>query len=171
MIESEFTSPHARPGAEDRVYGLTLLQPYASAIVYGPKRTENRPWSPASLARGEPMWIVVHAGATLYEPEPPRTLGLLLHEMRDLWPDMPTSVRDFPMRAALGVMRCRVAEEYVEGDPDAWAFGPWCWRVDEVLPFPAPIPCRGYQRLWRVPPDVHAAAREAYRKAHPKEAA
>lgn len=33
---------------------------------------------------------------------------------------------------------------------DTWAFGPWCWVVDEVRLLDRPIPCRGMQGLWPV---------------------
>src|SRR4029077_13343257 len=41
-------------------YALTLWQPWASAIVLGPKRVENRPWAPPSKVLGKRIWI--HAG-------------------------------------------------------------------------------------------------------------
>lgn len=31
---------------------------------------------------------------------------------------------------------------------DPWAFGPWCWVVDDVRLLPEPMPCRGMQGLW-----------------------
>lgn len=33
---------------------------------------------------------------------------------------------------------------------DPWAFGPWCWVVDQVELFELPFPCRGMQGLWPV---------------------
>lgn len=33
---------------------------------------------------------------------------------------------------------------------DPWAFGPWCWVVDDVKLLPEPVPCRGMQGLWPV---------------------
>lgn len=31
---------------------------------------------------------------------------------------------------------------------DPWAFGPWCWCIDEVRLFDRPRPARGMQGLW-----------------------
>ena len=46
---------------------ITLLQPYASAVVHGPKRIENRPKPPpARLTTGGAFWIAVHAGAEFF---------------------------------------------------------------------------------------------------------
>lgn len=46
-------------------------------------------------------------------------------------------------------------------EPDPWEFGPYCWEVTRVIELPDPIECRGYQKLWRLPPDVDAATRDA----------
>lgn len=47
---------------------LTLLQPYASAIAYGPKRIENRPWRRTLPPQG--LWVGLHAGVAWYSPLP-----------------------------------------------------------------------------------------------------
>lgn len=41
---------------------------------------------------------------------------------------------------------------------DPWAFGPWCWVVDDVRLLPKPVPARGMQGLWPIDsaPLVHA---------------
>lgn len=33
---------------------------------------------------------------------------------------------------------------------DPWAFGPWCWIVDDVRLFDTPLPTRGMQGLWPI---------------------
>lgn len=47
---------------------LTLLQPYASAIAYGTKRIENRPWRRTLPPHG--LWVGLHAGVSWYSPPP-----------------------------------------------------------------------------------------------------
>ena len=39
---------------------LTLWEPWASAIIHGPKRIENRPWKPWDSVMGQR--IAIHAG-------------------------------------------------------------------------------------------------------------
>jgi len=33
---------------------------------------------------------------------------------------------------------------------DPWAFGPWCWCIDDVRLLREPIPARGMQGLWAI---------------------
>ncbi len=42
-------------------------------------------------------------------------------------------------------------------DPEAadpWFVGPVGWHIRDVLALPSPIPCRGAQGLWNVPPGI-----------------
>lgn len=55
-----------------------------------------------------------------------------------------------------------------ERDPLAdseWFFGEFGWVVEEPFALPEPVPCRGSQGLWTMPPDVEAKvlAQEATR--------
>lgn len=47
--------------------------------------------------------------------------------------------------------------EYVAARP--WASGPECWVLADVRALAEPIPCRGAQGLWRVPPAVETYLR------------
>lgn len=40
-----------------------------------------------------------------------------------------------------------------------WAFGPWCWVLTDIVRLEQPIPCKGAQGLWELPPDVLEAVR------------
>jgi hypothetical protein len=35
-----------------------------------------------------------------------------------------------------------------------WAIGPICWSLTDVVALPHPVPCKGHQGLWELPPDV-----------------
>jgi hypothetical protein len=37
-----------------------------------------------------------------------------------------------------------------------WWAGPCGWVLTNVVALPCPVPCRGYQKLWCLPPDVEA---------------
>ena len=122
---------------------LTLRQPYASAIVEGPKRVENRPW-PVPSTVPLPAIIAVHAGAAAWPTAP----------VRQLWPDCPPAAQ-LPRRAILGAMRVvRVSNHHRGQDPalrSPWATGPYCWVIDRVWTLPAPLPVlRGHLGLWHL---------------------
>lgn len=122
--------------AGDPVYvGLTLLQPYASAIAAGVKRVENRPWR-RPIPRGG-LWVGLHAGASLYIPEEEvqtfracrRTRAAqardwtenVLDEWRappmrgePHWPNAPTAT-ELPLGCMLGAMRISAILRYPDG--------------------------------------------------------
>jgi hypothetical protein len=152
-----------------QIPGLTLIQPYASAIIAGPKRVENRsrplrrkltpleqrirPNDPAGS-----QWVAIHAGKRLWKHVVP--------EMRRLWPECPDAT-DLPRNAVLGCARVLRWERIgVPGDDDAivtaraeaklgaWAFGPWCAVLDVVVPLREPMACGGKLGLWSLPPGI-----------------
>jgi hypothetical protein len=101
-------------------YGLTLLQPYASAILDGPKRVENRPWRRNLPPKGR--WYALHAGKALY----PRA-GLLTRMWQTtsghdgappfgLWPEAPP-VDTMPRSAIIGAFHVRAIVRYPEQGP------------------------------------------------------
>jgi hypothetical protein len=153
---------------EPRMRVLTVCQPYAWALVSGPKRIENRTW-PTSY-RGP---LVIHA-------------GLSRDWMRDRMEDgTPVPVADLVFGAIVGVVdlvACVRPEEYRRTDfalPSevyrrtdfaipftfdprqlAFAEGPWCWVTANPRAI-APMPHRGAQGLWYLPWGVANAVLEA----------
>jgi hypothetical protein len=126
---------------------LSIHQPWASLIVAGRKRVENRTWWPAF--RGP---ILIHASRTTV----------------DLPRDFPDRApADCPTGVLLGVA---VLVDVVGFDPetetvsdetaarwpwlatDPYSFGPWCWVLQHARPLPVPVPIRGCQGLWNVDP-------------------
>ncbi len=164
----------------DVVYGLTVLQPVASAMVdVGPGRTagrpakpvENRGWAPTAKL---PLLVAVHAGARAW----PGPGGTGWDEgaawVGERWPAMPSrSLADFPLSAILGVVRvvdvCSVRGPVIPSmfgpawrpDELPWVLGPRCWVIDRAWRLPAPLPCRGHMNLWRLPPDLAAVCSAA----------
>jgi hypothetical protein len=117
--------------------GMTLQQPYASAIAYGPKRIENRPQRRSLPPEG--LWVALHAGGTLYCPEQRLKSAtdagdsqrsaryLYVHDLLDewrhgftadgakcvpMWEDAPDSVAGLPLSCILGVMRLEGPNRY-----------------------------------------------------------
>ena len=123
---------------------LTIQQPWASAIMAGVKRVENRVWR--TEYRG-PLWI--HAG----KKADPSAADLLASAG---W----TVPDDLPHGALLGRVELIDVVPYdpsVEPLFDAYslvadplAVGPWCWIVRDLQPLAEPVPMAGKQLLWRV---------------------
>ena len=159
--------PHVAPG--EPVFGFTILEPYASAIVHGPKRVENRGDGPPARLRSRAFWILVHAGARLY-PGVTREDFKRVHRHREtgervaLWPECPPFAA-FETRAIIGAARVvgAVAPGAVLSvDLDDWsADGQWHWILDPTtvaLPEPFPWPV-GELGLWAPKVDDERPAR------------
>ena len=132
--------------------GLSLIQPWASAVTLGAKSIETRSWS--TNYRG---WVAIHAskGMPLWAKEFTLTEAYryLMHEPE--W---------FPRGAILGaaVLSGVARTEDVEIDERERFFGDYsagrfAWKLENVRVLPAPIPCAGALGLWTVPADLVAA--------------
>lgn len=163
--------------------GLTLWRPWAASIVHGPKRVENRPWTPSLRLLDQGLWIALHAGTTWNQPDaafiaerwPEARAAVAAPDgsldgwcrVEDRWP------RQWTAKGVVGVARVvRVVRAAWDPrheskprfsiepeDLGPWAFGPWCWVLDDVRALPEPIPCSGRQMLWTLPPDVEERLR------------
>ena len=129
----------------------TPAQPYASGILAGLKRVENRTWGapgykPLPLPRDGGLWLVLHSSqkveANMHE---------LVERLREAWPAMPPP-SELPLGAILGCMRVSKVVPASALPDDPQAVGPWCWVIDDVAPLDAPMyGVRGKLSLW-VPP-------------------
>ncbi len=131
---------------------LSVAQPWAWALVSGPKRLENRTWR--TDHRGD---LAIHAGrrrdylreftAAFPAPEPDCPQSL---------PGLPAE-KDHVFGALIGIVNlddCNCVE-VCEGMP--FAEGPFCWRISNPRPLAEPVPVRGYPGLWDCP-EVDAVA-------------
>ena len=150
--------------AKPEIRGLTLYQPWASAVAEGVKRWENRSWPPPRKMIGQ--LVAIHAGKTFDERSAPKVASL--------WRGM-SEHGPFETGAILAVARIagavcletptdpivggslRDREMIRSASTDPWIFGPWAWLLTDVKKLETPIPCRGRQRLWRLPEDVEVA--------------
>lgn len=142
-------------------HALSIRQPWASAIVFGEKRIENRTWRPHQILSG-PFAIWIHASGTIEEIHPHEHAGLdefrRAHpELR--WPDFckwvlaPTSV----------ILGAAVVDRVVEAPPagqESWWAGPLAWVLRDVVPLSEPVRASGRLSLWRPAPEVQAACVE-----------
>lgn len=118
---------------------LSVRQPWTWAILSVGKSIENRTWR--TDYRGP---LLLHAGATV------DTSGIAwLREQGFVVPwCLPVSCY-LGLVTVTGCRRCTVQERYRTGG-NFWAFGPWCWELEEPRPFARPIPGPGRRGLYEV---------------------
>lgn len=125
---------------------LTLIQPWATLIVFFWKDIENRTWAPkpGMLKAGERFFV--HAGKSV---DRAAFEWALIHVpgFRVVHPTIET----LPMGAILGDVRFDGA---VTGSASKWWVGPIGWRLADPKPLPTRVPCSGALGLWRVPEGV-----------------
>jgi hypothetical protein len=115
---------------------LSVLQPWAWAIIHGGKPVENRSW--ATSYRGP---LLIQAGASR------RCLG----DAPDLLAAAP-SAADLPFGCLVGAVELVGCVRRKDYDPtDRWAFGPWCWLLRNPRPLVSPVPLRGSLGLFPPP--------------------
>lgn len=150
---------------------LTIIQPWAHLIVLGRKRVENRSWEPTARGLRVGDYLAIHAGMRFdlaswegaYETMPDDEAP----ELRAL---VESAVFSVPQRAGrelvatrvtygavVAVARLAAVEDEAPEDEAYWC-GPWGWRLDEVVAI-EPVPCKGAQGLWTLPPEVLATVR------------
>lgn len=141
--------PPALAPAASGMRALTLWQPWAHAVAHLGKRIENRPWAPWSTIIGQV--IAIHAAAKLDPVEEARVSAAIRARGHALPP-----AEQLPRGAIVATAR---VTGYVRRSDDPWFFGPFGWQLADVVALPAPVPCRGMQGLWPVPPDVESKVR------------
>jgi len=125
------------------VRALTVHQPFASAIIDGPKAVENRSWHGPIGER-----IAIHAGKSKKSMKDPDVI-----EMCDeLWPEW----RDYPHRYGeiIGTVEIEDCCSVSVMGHDPWAFGPVCWRLLDPEACIHPVPVPGKLGLWSVADDI-----------------
>lgn len=160
----------------DPLRALTLWQPWAWAIFHG-KPVENRGWPCPSWMLGKPL--AIHGGKR-YDAEgdayvckqlglerlPPEAhaqglLGIVRPE-RNIEACIDREA-DCTCDFCIAAETCSVArDQVVQG---GWFFGPYGWVFREQVEFREPVPCRGAQGLWVVPPDVTVLVRQRFQEA------
>lgn len=124
--------------------GLTIQQPWATAIALGPKRIENRKWRPHRRLIDRGLWLAIHAGRKWDNDG--------AEYVTRVWPHCPP--REFHVMSAViaiaRVVRAVQVDEY-DRRRDPWANGPFCWELDDVAALPWSMPAYGHLSLWELP--------------------
>jgi len=139
---------------------LTLHRPWDWAILHAGKDCENRTWKPPASALGQRL--AIHAGK-VFDVD-----GMLWMESeRGLTVPGKSS---HPSGVVTGVVTlvgwitpdCAdmlTFEEYDRARASRWYCGRVGWVLADPIPLAEPVPCRGAQGIWRLPPDVEEKVR------------
>lgn len=128
---------------------LTVCQPWAWAIVSGPKDVENRSWPTRHRGR-----LLIHAGTSPAWATDEAFALLRPHGC----PGAPLLVRGHIV-GVCDVIECVSLNMVARFWPHAidFASGPHCWCLANRRAFRNPVPCAGRQRLWAVEPELSDA--------------
>ncbi|MFD8477727.1 hypothetical protein ACFV2E_37665 [Streptomyces globisporus] len=125
----------------DWIRGISIKQPWTTAILTGAKQVENRPqrWSWRT-------WVLLHASQQIDRP------ALRL-------PLVARTIRDQPMNtgAVVGIARITDCHQDSEGSVPCspWALpGSWHLELGDVQELPLPVPARGQLGPWKPAPDL-----------------
>lgn len=141
---------------------LTLWRPWPWAIFHAqhnPKRIENRPWSPPESMIDEEF--ALHAGAKFDQPSVYSIMQRTNHLGSVDWRmDQQGIVGTAVLRG--WVENAEDAEAFMVGQGE-WFSGPFAWLLSDVRALAKPVPCKGFQKLWNLPPDVERQVLEQLR--------
>ncbi len=139
---------------------LSFSNPWLWSIVSPscrfPKKIENRSWPPPISQIGKR--IALHAAKSWDDD----AVGFFLRLGID---NFPARKDLYPSGVIVGVAtidRVRTCTEDerprdIAPEQQRWAFGPFCWVLEDVRELPTAIPFRGAQGLRELPADVTAA--------------
>lgn len=138
------------------LFALSIQQPWAYAILALGKSVENRTWACPAWALGQR--IIVHAGKA-YDSEAEAFIKSIHPEIDFLSLQFEGA---FPLGVLVGEITITsswqfsqpqiplyepVGDETVEICP--WAFGPYCWDIEDTAIYDQPIPCTGQLGFFR----------------------
>jgi len=138
---------------------LSILQPWATLILWGAKRTENRKWRRAPTYRGP---LVIHTGKGWHYGFESRDADGPMSPEEDLAVEVLDHIADgrdwkrlLPRGGLLGVVNLTDAAYYSDR-PLGWWHEPGCLGLylTDPQPFPELIPWRGQLAFFDVPDDV-----------------
>jgi hypothetical protein len=135
------------------IRGLTLIRPWGWAIAHGGKDIENRTWKPPANMMGQ--WLAIHSGKKYDEA------AASWIEDLTITPPIPEDAED---QSGVIVAVARLAEVRTESPGNPWFVGPVGWVLRDVQPID-PVPCKGAQGLWPLPPDVLTLVRARWKAA------
>lgn len=128
------------------VRGLTIIRPWPWAIAWGPKRIENRDWSPPQEEIREGLWIALHGGRKWDEDAFQHILAL--------WGEGVGYRGAAGQEGIVAVARIAKTVPFValQAPRSPWATGRVCWILEDVQRLPCAVPAKGALGLWELKP-------------------
>ena len=132
---------------------LSLIQPWAIAIMLGHKKIETRSWNTKFRGR-----IAIHASKG--QPKYAKEFALSEFKLGFLPEDVPlgaiigfATIIDTVRTESLSGQISEVERRY--GD---YSEGRWAWKLDDIVPLSEDklIWCKGALGLWEVPPEIES---------------
>jgi hypothetical protein len=148
------------------MFALTLWRPWDTAILLLGKPVENRDWPPPAFLIGQRF--ALHSGKKWDEEGACKiatfaSVGGIATVAIGAALDRAEKVDS----AIIGTVKLtrvlRRDELRILADPLAnsrWFFGAFGWVCEEPFLLPEPIPCRGAQKLWKLPPHIESRVLE-----------
>lgn len=128
---------------------ITIKQPWAAAIVHGPKRVENRTWIPRLADREQ---IAIHAGKRI-DAKAWERFAVGHDWLAGAHCGAVVGVARFG-----GIVRCKrdiVDNVHVRMDEQLdWYDNGIAWVLYDIVPINPAVVVSGTQGLWRLPDDV-----------------
>lgn len=143
------------------LYALTLHRPWPALIVAKLKPIENRDWAPPPTQLKPGEWFAIHAGKAW---DASCRDFAIANKVPPAFFDDPRNLVD---SAIVGVARF---DGTVTESNDPWFFGGVGWLIGDAVAI-EPVPCRGFQKLWKVPDAIADEVRARFRVARPREGA
>lgn len=153
--------PHSADLLELPTLALSLHQPFLRMLETGQKPLEFRPWHPPAKVVG--TRIALHA-SRLYDQErlPPAPGDVCYPEPAECVQSAITStalVAGYFFLSPLGFpVRSGVSEAAAHELMGSWWFPHFAdqvaWVLRDIVVLPAPVACRGRQRLWALPAEL-----------------
>ncbi len=139
---------------------LSLIEPWASLVVFGVKKVETRSWGTGHRGR-----IAIHASMSKEAiKDPDYTLGMFEDAEIAVPAKFPIYRTDYNLGHILGIVdlvgceamtprliECAPKREKVFG---AWQEGRYAWHLSLVRRFAMPVQCKGALGLWEVPEGI-----------------
>ena len=148
---------------------LTLKHPWPFAVARLGKRIENRIWRPPPSLLKPGDWFALHGGIQPRGRDDLEEIAAMARcliadrgHLLDLGPGDDVTLRDAIIPGVFAV--CRLGP-VLTASTDYWFDGPIGLSLLDLVVLPEPVPCRGAQKLWRLPDDALAAVRDGFRRA------
>jgi hypothetical protein len=175
-MSNSFASSSSSTLKNPTLYALTIKEPFATCIIHGPKRLENRTYrldiqqliSTANSKTNDGIWIAIHVSQSKrnFGPKDP-TCAIIKYQC---WSDLPSiEVLKRNCGKIIGLAKffaCLEAKDVPDDnvwksmeDDDTKNSGDankankskhYCWMINDVKVLNNPIECKGSPGIWKV---------------------